>query len=333
MSRCWIICVCHKYILYIISLIESLIERSIHNEYLFHFSSTHTIPQGPFFPLIKSFHLSLSLSFSSFLNLVFFPSPFLQMSKRHNTESVLSFSEMQYAVHHNLDRSPPEIPLNSLSVKSDEDTRSSLSMQPLKQHRHICIYPNCGWSFKRYEHLKRHMLVHTGERPHACPFPGCGKRFSRSDNLHAHHRTHLKKRSKQQLHHHQQQQQQQSPPTPTTTTIKKPSTPTPRHHTLPPVDVAPPEPQPHALSVNTATSAPHHHTHPHQPPPPLPQAQAYTYTPMVLDQSDKQSLPFIGYPPASPLCGYGQEQTADMTSASLQQFIPDWHPGGVARRY
>ncbi|KAI7883153.1 hypothetical protein K492DRAFT_126742 [Lichtheimia hyalospora FSU 10163] len=196
-------------------------------------------------------------------------------------------------------------------------------MQPLKQHRHICIYPNCGWSFKRYEHLKRHMLVHTGERPHACPFPGCGKRFSRSDNLHAHHRTHLKKRSKQQLHHHQQQQQQ-SPPTPTATT-KKPSTPTPRHHVYPPVDVAPPEPQ--VLSAN-ASSVPHPT---HQPP--LAQAQAYTYTPMVLDQSDKQPLPFIGYPPASPLCGYGQDQTTDMTSASLQQFIPDWHPGGVTRRY
>lgn len=252
------------------------------------------------------------------------------MSKRH-TQSLLSISEMQYAVHHNLDRSSPEVPrLNPWSVKSDEDTRSSLSMQPLKQHRHICIYPNCGWSFKRYEHLKRHMLVHTGERPHACPFPGCGKRFSRSDNLHAHHRTHLKKRPKHQLHH----QQQSSPPTPTTT--KKPSTPTPTppHHTLPPVDVAPPpEPQPHVLSANVSAPPPHHHHTHHPQPPPLPQAQAYTYTPMVLDQSDKQPLSFIGYPPASPLCGYGQDQTTDMTSASLQQFIPDWHPGGVTRRY
>ncbi|KAI7874172.1 hypothetical protein K492DRAFT_103147, partial [Lichtheimia hyalospora FSU 10163] len=35
----------------------------------------------------------------------------------------------------------------------------------------------CGWSFKRYEHLKRHMLVHTGERPFVCHFPGCGKSF------------------------------------------------------------------------------------------------------------------------------------------------------------
>ncbi|KAI9499245.1 hypothetical protein BDB00DRAFT_753665, partial [Zychaea mexicana] len=74
-----------------------------------------------------------------------------------------------------------------MQLQQHQHQSSPVSM---KQHRHVCIYPNCGWSFKRFEHLKRHMLVHTGERPHACPFPGCGKRFSRSDNLHAHHRTH-----------------------------------------------------------------------------------------------------------------------------------------------
>lgn len=66
---------------------------------------------------------------------------------------------------------------------------------PNAPHKHICKYSYCGWSFKRYEHLKRHMLVHTGERPHVCAFPGCGKSFSRSDNFHAHYRTHTKKQS------------------------------------------------------------------------------------------------------------------------------------------
>ncbi|KAI9316664.1 hypothetical protein BX666DRAFT_2112455 [Dichotomocladium elegans] len=64
---------------------------------------------------------------------------------------------------------------------------------PAVQHKHVCKYSFCGWSFKRYEHLKRHMLVHTGERPHVCHYPGCGKSFSRSDNFHAHCRTHNKK--------------------------------------------------------------------------------------------------------------------------------------------
>ncbi|KAI8333056.1 hypothetical protein BC941DRAFT_473708 [Chlamydoabsidia padenii] len=66
---------------------------------------------------------------------------------------------------------------------------------PNAPHKHVCKYSYCGWSFKRYEHLKRHMLVHTGERPHVCAFPGCGKSFSRSDNFHAHYRTHTKKQS------------------------------------------------------------------------------------------------------------------------------------------
>lgn len=60
-------------------------------------------------------------------------------------------------------------------------------------NKHVCKYAFCGWSFKRYEHLKRHMLVHTGERPFACQYPGCGKTFSRSDNFRAHCRTHNKK--------------------------------------------------------------------------------------------------------------------------------------------
>ncbi|SAL96745.1 hypothetical protein [Absidia glauca] len=105
---------------------------------------------------------------------------------------------------------------------------------PNTQHKHVCKYSYCGWSFKRYEHLKRHMLVHTGERPHVCPFQGCGKSFSRSDNFHAHYRTHTKKaliqqnssyvpslstgkpitkkqsKRQQQQQQHQQQQEQSS---------------------------------------------------------------------------------------------------------------------------
>ncbi|GAN11639.1 conserved hypothetical protein [Mucor ambiguus] len=79
---------------------------------------------------------------------------------------------------------------------SDSSVTSSTINSPLThtQHKHICHFHYCGWSFKRYEHLKRHMLVHTGERPYSCHFPGCGKSFSRSDNYHAHYRTHTKKK-------------------------------------------------------------------------------------------------------------------------------------------
>ncbi|KAK5822385.1 hypothetical protein F5H01DRAFT_258799, partial [Linnemannia elongata] len=69
----------------------------------------------------------------------------------------------------------------------------NISTQDSTANKHPCKFPTCGWSFKRYEHLKRHMLVHTKERPFVCEFQGCEKSFSRSDNFSAHLRTHTKK--------------------------------------------------------------------------------------------------------------------------------------------
>ncbi|KAK3830516.1 MAG: hypothetical protein JOS17DRAFT_685166 [Linnemannia elongata] len=76
---------------------------------------------------------------------------------------------------------------NSISSNASSNSSSSTA------NKHPCKFPTCGWSFKRYEHLKRHMLVHTKERPFVCEFQGCEKSFSRSDNFSAHLRTHTKK--------------------------------------------------------------------------------------------------------------------------------------------
>lgn len=53
-----------------------------------------------------------------------------------------------------------------------------------------CDVPFCNRAFKRYEHLKRHMKMHSGEKPFKCMHPGCLKSFSRSDNLNQHYKTH-----------------------------------------------------------------------------------------------------------------------------------------------
>ncbi|OBZ90067.1 hypothetical protein A0J61_01883 [Choanephora cucurbitarum] len=90
-------------------------------------------------------------------------------------------------------RSPIDYTFLNPTVKKPSRKTSRTQPGPSTQHKHACKYPYCTWSFKRYEHLKRHMLVHTGKRPHVCHFPGCGKSFSRSDNFHAHYRTHTKK--------------------------------------------------------------------------------------------------------------------------------------------
>ncbi|KAI4290771.1 hypothetical protein PAPHI01_0045 [Pancytospora philotis] len=62
--------------------------------------------------------------------------------------------------------------------------------EPSFERPFVCEYYGCRRAFKRQEHLKRHVKMHTGERPFKCLFPGCQKSFSRSDNLNSHYKTH-----------------------------------------------------------------------------------------------------------------------------------------------
>ncbi|MFH4979401.1 hypothetical protein AB6A40_006110 [Gnathostoma spinigerum] len=48
----------------------------------------------------------------------------------------------------------------------------------------------CGRAFVERSKLKRHYLVHTGEKKYKCNFEGCGKRFSLDFNLRTHERIH-----------------------------------------------------------------------------------------------------------------------------------------------
>lgn len=77
--------------------------------------------------------------------------------------------------------------VRSLSQGSDDTTETCDSASKVFR----CAFNGCGRSFKRHQHLQRHVISHTGEKPFVCNFPGCGRGFSRADNLSVHQKRHL----------------------------------------------------------------------------------------------------------------------------------------------
>lgn len=81
-----------------------------------------------------------------------------------------------------------------MHVKSHANNTATLcppkhaALVALETHGENNLCYICGKTFTTRTHLKRHMLVHTGQKPHCCK--ECGKRFARSECLRIHMRIH-----------------------------------------------------------------------------------------------------------------------------------------------
>lgn len=74
-----------------------------------------------------------------------------------------------------------ELPVSPRKPRSESSEKGDRPRQPKRESDEVFYCTECGKKFTRKDHLKRHAVTHTGEKPFSCEF--CGGRFTRTDAL------------------------------------------------------------------------------------------------------------------------------------------------------